>query len=78
MENLHINTNKIMETNNTTNSGIRFAGLLTVAFIVLKLVGVINWSWWWILAPVWISAIIGIIILVIVLIIILIHAVISK
>ena len=27
--------------------------MLAVAFIVLKLVGVISWSWWWVLAPVW-------------------------
>lgn len=30
-----------------------FAVLLGVAFIVLKLVGVIDWSWWWVLAPIW-------------------------
>jgi hypothetical protein len=29
-------------------------GFLLIAFIVLKLVGVIAWSWWWVLAPVWI------------------------
>lgn len=28
-------------------------GLLLVAFVVLKLCGVINWSWWWVLAPLW-------------------------
>lgn len=28
--------------------------LLTVAFIVLKLCNVITWSWWWVLAPLWI------------------------
>lgn len=52
-----------------TSGGIGFAGLLTVAFIVLKLVGVINWSWIWILSPLWISAGIGIIVCIIVLII---------
>ena len=36
------------------NSGSRgFVGLLGLAFIVLKLCGVINWSWWWVLAPLW-------------------------
>lgn len=39
----------------STSGGIGFIGFLTVAFIVLKLVGVINWSWWWVLSPVWIS-----------------------
>lgn len=34
--------------------GITFDGLLTITFIVLKLCGVIDWSWWWVLAPVWI------------------------
>ena len=28
--------------------------LLTVAFVVLKLCNVITWSWWWVLAPLWI------------------------
>ena len=42
--------------NNTTAGGIGFCGLLAVAFIALKLTGVINWSWLWVLAPVWIPA----------------------
>ena len=37
--------------------GISFGGLLTLVFIVLKLTGVINWSWIWVLSPLWISAI---------------------
>lgn len=32
--------------------GVSFTGLLTIAFIVLKLTGVINWSWFWVLFPV--------------------------
>lgn len=32
----------------------RFGTLLTIAFIVLKLCDVIDWSWWWVLAPLWI------------------------
>jgi len=34
-------------------SGITFASVLGIVFIVLKLVGVITWSWWWVLAPFW-------------------------
>jgi MFS superfamily sulfate permease-like transporter len=49
----------------SSSSGIGFAGLLTVAFIVLKLTGFINWSWWWVLSPVWISAIIALVVIVI-------------
>lgn len=33
--------------------GIGFFGLLTIVFIVLKLCRVIDWSWWWVLAPLW-------------------------
>lgn len=33
--------------------GISLLGLLGTAFIVLKLCGVIDWSWWWVTAPFW-------------------------
>lgn len=39
-------------------SGI-FTALLTVAFIVLKLTDTIAWSWWWVLAPLWIPVVLG-------------------
>lgn len=32
-------------------------GLLTIVFVALKLCNVINWSWWWVLSPLWIYAI---------------------
>lgn len=38
----------------TKSGGIGFAGLLTIVFITLKLTGVIAWSWWWVLSPLWI------------------------
>lgn len=38
----------------TTIKGNIFTTLLLIAFIVLKLVGVINWSWIWVLCPFWI------------------------
>jgi len=44
-----------MENKNCNKSGIGFCGALTIAFIVLKLCGVINWGWVWVLAPLWIS-----------------------
>lgn len=31
------------------------AEIVFVIFLVLKLTGVIAWSWWWITAPLWIS-----------------------
>lgn len=39
---------------NSPRAGIGFFGLLTMAFIVLKLTGVIGWSWIWVVAPIWI------------------------
>lgn len=41
---------------NNNNVGVGFTGLLQVALIVLKLCSVINWSWWWVLCPSWITA----------------------
>jgi len=35
------------------SSGLGFFGLLTIVFIVLKLLGHIDWSWWWVLSPLW-------------------------
>lgn len=54
---------------NHASDGIGFTDLLTVAFIVLKLCGVIAWSWWWVLSPLWISAIFWVILVIIVLLI---------
>lgn len=46
-----------MTTNNDNNSKVGFggliAGMLGVAFVVLKLCKVIDWSWWWVLLPFW-------------------------
>lgn len=48
-----------MSSNTSSSShsggGIGFAGLLTILFIALKLTHVIDWSWLWVLAPMWIS-----------------------
>lgn len=35
------------------SGGIGFFSLLFLVFLVLKLVGVITWSWWWVTAPLW-------------------------
>ena len=55
--------------NKSSSTGIGFTGLLTIVFIVLKLCGVIAWSWLWVLSPIWISIIIAILVIVIVLLI---------
>jgi len=40
---------------NSKGGGIGFIGLLTILFIGLKLAGYIDWSWWWVLSPIWIT-----------------------
>lgn len=46
-----------MSENNSGRGGIGFVGLLQIAFIVLRLCGVIKWSWLWVLSPIWISVV---------------------
>jgi hypothetical protein len=41
------------ETSSAQSGGIGVAGLLGVVFVVLKLTGFIDWSWWWVTAPFW-------------------------
>lgn len=56
-----------MKDNNSSGAsagGVGFCGALAIAFIVLKLLGKISWSWAWVLAPVWIPAALVIIVVV--------------
>ena len=46
----------------SSSAGIGFSGLLTVAFVVLKLCHVIDWPWIWVLSPVWISFVLAVIV----------------
>lgn len=57
--------------NNGAAGGIGFCGLLAIAFIVLKLTGFIDWSWLWVLAPLWIPLAIVLVVLLAVLIVVL-------
>lgn len=38
-----------------TPSGLGLSSVLTIIFVVLKLCGLIDWSWLWVLSPTWIS-----------------------
>lgn len=57
-----------MSNNNSSSSssGIGVIGLLGVAFVVLKLMGVINWSWWLVTLPFYGGIILAIVIVLIV------------
>ena len=57
----------MMDNKSNSKTGIGFTGLLQLLFIALKLVGVIDWSWLWVLSPIWISLILVVICLVIML-----------
>jgi hypothetical protein len=52
--------------NSNSYGGIGFSGLLTIVFIILKLLGYISWSWWWVLAPTWIPVAIAVMIAIII------------
>lgn len=37
-----------------SNDGIGLGTILFIVFLILKLCGTINWSWWWVTSPIWI------------------------
>lgn len=60
-----MNSNNSSGGSSGASGGIGFLGLLTVAFVILKLCNVISWSWWWVLAPIWIPTLLVVAILII-------------
>lgn len=55
-----------MNRDNNYRTGLNLGDVLLVVFIILKLCKVINWSWFWVLSPLWISLIIYIILVIII------------
>ena len=43
------------EEKNRISINLAYPSLLTTVFVVLKLCEVIDWSWWWVLTPLWVS-----------------------
>lgn len=43
------------------SKGIGIASVLTLIFVVLKLTELIDWSWVWVLSPIWISGLLWVI-----------------
>jgi ABC-type antimicrobial peptide transport system permease subunit len=39
--------------NNTGNTSLSLMSVLLTIFVVLKLTDNIDWSWWWVLSPIW-------------------------
>ena len=56
-----------MANDSSNNGGIGFLGLLFIVLLVLKLAGIIGWSWWWVTAPLWGGLLIGIVLFIILL-----------
>lgn len=52
------------QSSSSASGGIGFFGLLAIVFIALKLGGVIHWSWWLVLAPLWGGFALGIVVLI--------------
>ena len=50
-----------MSAHKNSGGSLSIGSLLLVAFVVLKLCGVINWSWWWVLSPLWMPILIAVI-----------------
>ena len=51
---------------NASSGGISFFGLLAIVLITLKLLGVIDWAWWIVLAPLWGSVAFTVLIIVVI------------
>jgi hypothetical protein len=52
-------------TGHSGNATADLVEILLVVFVVLKLCGLIDWSWWWVLSPLWITAAIAVVSLVV-------------
>lgn len=55
-----------MKNNNSGSAGLSISGVLTLIFLVLKLIDVIDWSWWWVFSPLLIESGLAVAILVVV------------
>ena len=62
------NSNNNDNRGTTIGGGLNILGVVEIVFIILKLLGIINWSWWIVLIPLWID--LGITLLIILVIII--------
>lgn len=60
-----------------SSDGLGLCGVLFIIFLVLKLTGNIDWSWWWVCAPLWIPLAIAVVLFAIVFIVFLVAAIFS-
>ena len=50
---------------NKASGGLTSCGVVFVVFFILKLLGIITWSWWWVTAPLWMPTVLAILVLII-------------
>jgi len=48
---------------NNTSNGLGLGTVLFIVFLILKLTGTIDWSWWWVTSPLWIPLALGVVIM---------------
>ncbi len=46
-----MNIRNSLSESNSSNTGIGCLMVIQIIFIILKLVGAIQWSWWWVMSP---------------------------
>jgi hypothetical protein len=51
-----------MSQQTSSSSGVGFGSLLFLLFLALKLTNTIDWSWWWVTAPLWGSVVVFVIV----------------
>ena len=49
--------------NSSSSGGIGIVGMMFIVFLTLKLTGYIDWSWWAVTSPIWISASIAVVLI---------------
>ena len=55
-----------MSSNSNSRGGISLCGVIFIILLILKLIGVISISWWWVFSPLIVGFAIGIICLIII------------
>lgn len=61
-----------MASKSNSGTGLSITSVLFIVFLVLKLTGNIDWSWWWVTSPLWIpiALVVGIVFLAVLIVII--------
>lgn len=67
-----------MQERNYVASGVSASFLLFLTFLVLKLTGVISWSWWWVFAPIWVPYLLIVLIMIAIIVVTVIKSLLKK